>query len=151
MRKHRKNENNRENNRFEKNICGEKQVFEKVCRIEREDDDDLEEWMDNFCSNLREHMSGKTYMAVLDPQKVSEMIQVYKELREYVNEHEMTAKVSVEITEFGSGHIELSDKNIDFRDSELFIRAAVVSENFSVYALMDGGVSISFTFNGLRK
>lgn len=151
MRKHRKNENNR----FEKNVCGEKQVFEKVCKIEREDDDDLEEWMDNFCSNLREHMrehmSGKTYMTVLNPQKVSEMIQVYKELREYVNEHEMTAKVSVEITEFGSGHIELSDKNIDFRDSEVFIRAAVVSENFSVYALMDGGVSINFTFNGLRK
>lgn len=147
MRKHRKNKNNS----FEENIFGENQVFEKVCRIEREDDDDLEEWMDNFCNYLREHMSGKTYMAVLDPQKVSEMIQVYKELREYVNEHEMTAKVSVGITEFGSGHIELTDKNIDFRDSELFIHAAVVSENFSVYALMDGGVKISFTFNGLRK
>ena len=87
-----------------------------------------------------------------DSERIYHVMYVCHVMKE-LNKANKSAKVSFELfSPYKSmGIVSVVGRNLEFKNSELFMRAIELASNFEVYPKTDGTVVMNFTFHGLMR
>lgn len=89
--------------------------------------------------------------SIVVPNKIEQVLYTYKLLK-YVTKN-TDARVTYELYQpcKSMGSVSVTGSNINFTNTEWFIKSAELASNIDIYPRTNGKVTIDFTFHGLTK
>lgn len=119
--------------------------------IEFMTDDEVEQMLDSLATTVEgiaDEQDGQ--VSIINPYKIQQVLYTYKVLK-YLTKDSKGVKVRYELNEpyKSMGSVSVIGSRLEIRKPEWFMKAVELSNNFDVYAKMDGTVQMDFTFHGL--
>lgn len=115
-------------------------------------DEEVEEMLENIVDMVADQIAEEdSQPSITCPQRMRQILYTYKLLK-YLTKG-TKAKVSCELhTPYRSmGSVSVIGSDLQFKNTDWFVKAIEFASNFEVYPKIDGTVQMNFTFHGLTK
>lgn len=115
-------------------------------------DAEVEEMIDNLVTTIGDEIAADdSKTAVINPYRVQQMLYTCKVLKYLIRgtKAEVTCKLHEPYKSMG--YISVTGVNLQFGNTDWFLKAVELSSNFEVFPKTDGTVEMNFTFHGLTR